>query len=198
MDGWLQDIKVSWRSLARTPGFTAVVVLVMGLGIGVNTMVFNIANAFLFRTLPFVDNARHVVVSSTDPKHDVREMEKLRTEFYRNISHELATPLTPIVGYLRMLLDQELGETNKAQKKALGAMDDCIRRLRFTLDNLIDVTGLETGKMRFFNKDYDFLDTVRRAIAWHADSIDARKITLLEELPRGPLPGYGHPGHGHA
>ena len=75
MDGWLQDLKVSWRSLARTPGFTVVVVLVMGLGIGVNTMVFNIANAFLFRTLPYVDNARNVVVSSTDPKHDVREME---------------------------------------------------------------------------------------------------------------------------
>jgi signal transduction histidine kinase len=120
-------------------------------------------------------------------------MERLRTEFYRNISHELATPLTPIVGYLRMLIDNELGDTNKAQRKALGAMDDCIRRLRFTLDNLIDVTGLETGKMRFFNKDYDFLDTVRRAIAWHADSIDARKVTLLEEFPRGPLPGYGDP-----
>lgn len=121
----------------------------------------------------------------------LREMEKLRTEFYRNISHELATPLTPIVGYLRMLIDDELGETNKAQRKALGAMDDCIRRLRFTLDNLIDVTGLETGKMRFFHKDYDFLDTVRRVIAWHADAIDARKLTLLEELPRGGLPGYG-------
>ena len=51
MDGWLQDLKVGWRSLARTPGFTLVVVLVMGLAIGVNTMVFSIANAFLFRTL---------------------------------------------------------------------------------------------------------------------------------------------------
>lgn len=121
----------------------------------------------------------------------LREMERLRTEFYRNISHELATPLTPIVGYLRMLIDDELGDTNKAQRKALGAMDDCIRRLRATLDNLIDVTGLETGKMRFFNKDYDFLDTVRRAIAWHADAFAERKLTMLEELPRGPLPGYG-------
>jgi signal transduction histidine kinase len=121
----------------------------------------------------------------------LREMERLRTEFYRNISHELATPLTPIVGYLRMLMDDELGDTNKAQRKALGAMDDCIRRLRSTLDNLIDVTGLETGKMRFFHKDYDFLDTVRRAIAWLADGFAERKLTMLEELPRGPLPGYG-------
>lgn len=121
----------------------------------------------------------------------LREMDRLRTEFYRNISHELATPLTPIVGYLRMLVDEELGEVSKPQKKALVAMDDCVRRLRATLDNLIDVTGLETGKMKFFHKEYDFLDTVRRAIAWHADKMDERKLTVLEELPRGALPGYG-------
>ncbi|MCL2726465.1 MAG: hybrid sensor histidine kinase/response regulator [Polyangiaceae bacterium] len=121
----------------------------------------------------------------------LREMNSLRREFYRNISHELATPLTPIVGYVRMLIDGELGETSTAQRKALRAMDDCIRRLRTQLDNLVDVTGLETGKMRFFHRDYDFLDTVRRTIAWHADTFAERKITLLEELPRGPLPGYG-------
>jgi signal transduction histidine kinase len=121
----------------------------------------------------------------------LRDMDRLRTEFYRNISHELATPLTPIVGYLRMMMDQELGEVTKPQLKALRAMDDCVRRLRATLDNLIDVTGLETGKMRFFHREYDFLDTVRRAIAQTADVFAERRITMLEELPRGPLPGYG-------
>src|SRR5579864_752940 len=121
----------------------------------------------------------------------LREIERLRTEFYRNISHELATPMTPIVGYLRMLLDDELGPLNKPQVKAMRAMDDCVRRLRGVLDNLIDVTGLETGKMRFFHRDYDFLDTVRRAVASQADKFAERRVTLLEELPRGPLPGYG-------
>jgi signal transduction histidine kinase len=121
----------------------------------------------------------------------LREVERLRTEFYRNISHELATPMTPIVGYLRMLLDEELGPLNKPQAKATRAMDDCVRRLRSTLDNLIDVTGLETGKMRFFHREYDFLDTVRRALAAYADPFAERQLTLLEELPRGPLPAYG-------
>jgi signal transduction histidine kinase len=121
----------------------------------------------------------------------LRDMDRLRTEFYRNISHELATPLTPIVGYLRMMVDEELGEVSKPQMKALRAMDDCIRRLRGVLDNLIDVTGLETGRMRFFHRDYDFLDSVRRAVASQADKFAERRITLLEELPRGPLPAYG-------
>jgi signal transduction histidine kinase len=123
----------------------------------------------------------------------LREVERLRTEFYRNISHELATPMTPIVGYLRMLLDEELGPLNKPQTKSLRAMDDCVRRLRATLDNLIDVTGLETGKMRFFHREYDFLDTVRRAVAAFADTFADRQITLLEETPRGPLPAHGDP-----
>jgi signal transduction histidine kinase len=121
----------------------------------------------------------------------LRDMDRLRTEFYRNISHELATPLTPIVGYIRMLIDEELGDVSKPQAKALRAMDDCIRRLRGVLDNLIDVTGLETGRMRFLHRDYDFLDTVRRGLAAQADRYDERHITVVEELPRGPLPGYG-------
>jgi signal transduction histidine kinase len=121
----------------------------------------------------------------------LREIERLRTEFYRNISHELATPMTPIVGYLRMLVDEELGPINKPQAKAMRAMDDCVRRLRSTLDNLVDVTGLETGRMRFMHRDYDFLDTVRRAVAAYADAFAERRLTVLEETPRGPLPAYG-------
>ncbi len=121
----------------------------------------------------------------------LREVERLRAEFYRNISHELATPLTPIVGYLRMLVDEELGNVSKPQMKALRAMDDCVRRLRAQLDNLIDVTGLETGRMKFFHREYDFLDTVRRAIAGAGDKLAERRITLLDELTRGPAPAFG-------
>jgi len=121
----------------------------------------------------------------------LREVERLRGEFYRNISHELATPLTPIVGYLRMLIDEELGDVSKPQLKALRAMDDSVKRLRSTLDNLIDVTGLETGRMKFFHREYDFVDTVRRAMANVAEKFTERRITVLEQLPRNPAPAYG-------
>jgi signal transduction histidine kinase len=140
-----------------------------------------------------VGHLEQKVAELSEANERLREVERLRTEFYRNISHELATPMTPIVGYVRMLLDEELGPLNKPQAKSLRAMDDCVRRLRATLDNLIDVTGLETGKMRFFHREYDFLDTVRRAIAAYADAFADRQITLLEETPRGPLPAYGDP-----
>lgn len=124
----------------------------------------------------------------------LRELDAARTEFYRNISHELATPMTPIVGYVKLLGDEELGPLNKAQQKALRAMDDCVRRLRALIDNLLDVTGIETGRMRFHHTEYDFLDTTRRAVAQVADRFAEAKIQLVEELPRGPLPAYGDAG----
>jgi len=121
----------------------------------------------------------------------LRELDHARTEFYRNISHELATPMTPIVGYVKLLKDEELGPLSKAQQKALRAMDDCVRRLRGLIDNLLDVTGMETGRLRFHHVDYDFLDTTRRALAGVADRMEAAKLTLIEDLPRGPLTAWG-------
>lgn len=123
----------------------------------------------------------------------LRDLDAARTEFYRNISHELATPMTPIVGYVKLLKDEELGPLSKAQHKALSAMDDCVRRLRGILDNLLDVTGLETGRMRFAHREYDFLDTTRRAMAQIADRIAEAGLSLVEELPRGPLTAWGDP-----
>ena len=121
----------------------------------------------------------------------LREVDHARTEFYRNISHELATPMTPIVGYVKLLADEELGPLTKSQQKALRSMDDCVRRLRGLIDNLLDVTGMETGRLRFHHVDYDFLDTTRRVLAAVADRMDDSRVSLVEELPRGPLAAWG-------
>src|SRR5258706_11316191 len=75
MDSLLQDLKVGWRSLWRTPAFACVVILILGLGIGANTMIFNIANAFLFRPWPYMDFNRNAHISWMDAKHDEKNLE---------------------------------------------------------------------------------------------------------------------------
>jgi signal transduction histidine kinase len=121
----------------------------------------------------------------------LRDADAARAAFYRNVSHELATPMTPIVGYCRLLLDEELGELGPAQKRALGAMEECVTRLRRIIDNLLDVTGLETGKMRFAQRQYEFSSTVRRAVEGHRSRATDDELALCEHYPQGQMHAVG-------
>jgi signal transduction histidine kinase len=73
-------------------------------------------------------------------------------------------------------------------------MDDCVQRLRRIIDGLLDVTALETGRMRFNHRDFDLSDLVREAIARQPAFDDGRLrlLRLVADLPkRGTLRGSG-------
>ena len=62
---WLQDLRVTVRSLARTPGFTLAAVAALALGLGASTAIFSVVDAVLLKPLPYPDAERIVVFSSS-------------------------------------------------------------------------------------------------------------------------------------
>lgn len=60
-DGWFHDLRHALRQLARSPGFTAVVVLTLSIGIGANTAIFSVVNELLLRPPPHVVEPERVV-----------------------------------------------------------------------------------------------------------------------------------------
>ena len=91
----MNDLKFAFRQLLKNPGFTAVAVLMLGLGIGANTAIFSVINGVLLRPLPYRDPDRLVTVCQSSIK--------------RGFSQVLVTPATLRDWREQNLVFEELG-----------------------------------------------------------------------------------------
>jgi predicted permease len=68
LESFLRDLRYGVRTLARTPGFTIIAILVMGLGIGANVALFTVVRSVLLKPLPFKNQDRLVRIYEADAK----------------------------------------------------------------------------------------------------------------------------------
>jgi PAS domain S-box-containing protein len=80
---------------------------------------------------------------------ELREVDKLKAEFLQNVTHELRTPLAPIMVNSEVLLLKKIGDLTPIQEEIIESIFQSTKRLNSLIDDLLDLTKMESGKMKY-------------------------------------------------
>lgn len=94
----------------------------------------------------------------------LEQADRLRSQFLSHVSHELKTPLTSIKGFLQNLLDGLTGPLNDKQQRYVSRMLDNSDRLIRMIENLLDRTSIEAGRVELTAADVDVESCVVDAV----------------------------------
>lgn len=80
---------------------------------------------------------------------DLKESDRLKSEFVQNMSHEMRTPLTFVKGYAELLLDGPLGPLNAKQRESLQIVSDRANKLVRLVGDILSLQQVERGEFQF-------------------------------------------------
>ncbi len=112
----------------------------------------------------------------------MQEAERLRSEFLSFVSHELKTPLTPILGTIDLLKSEQLGELNEQQLLLLAMLERQSRRLQRLINDLLDIFQLEKGRMSLNLGRVELRSTIEESLLTVEKRYREKKIALCAKL----------------
>lgn len=119
-----------------------------------------------------------------------KRVEKLKDEFISNVSHELRTPLTAIKNAISNMLEGVTGVINEKQVRYLDMTQRNVDRLGFLINDLLDISRIESKKLRLERKMVDLAALVDNIIISFQPSAEKKQISIKSQVPRGSKPVY--------
>lgn len=117
----------------------------------------------------------------------LEQADRLRSQFLSHVSHELKTPLTSIKGFLQNLLDGLTGPLNDKQQRYVSRMLDNSDRLIRMIEDLLDRTSIEAGRVELAATDVDVESCVMDVVEQLRPLAGAKRQRLEIRPPARPL-----------
>jgi len=114
----------------------------------------------------------------------LKRLMRMRTEFVANVSHELKTPLTAILGYVETLLSGAIDD-KKNRGQFLGKISDQAQRLHALITDVLELSRIESGGFVTSLEPVDLLETSKQVVETLRAKWEAKELTLAVEVPPG-------------
>jgi signal transduction histidine kinase len=118
---------------------------------------------------------------------ELEQASQLKSQFLANMSHEFRTPLNAILGYTSMLLAGVNGELGGPQKKNLARVDSNAKHLLSIINDLLDISRIEAGKMPLHLEEFALPTLVGEVLAEVEPLISRARLSAATEMS-GNLP----------
>ncbi|MDP2807215.1 MAG: HAMP domain-containing sensor histidine kinase, partial [bacterium] len=113
----------------------------------------------------------------------LRELDNLKSQFIANVSHELKSPLTSIVGYTEYLLDGKMGPISQAQQKGLEVIRRNLKKLTHQIVELVDITSIEAGHLALNETVFEIKPLLEEAASNYRAEAYTKKLKILASSP---------------
>ena len=123
----------------------------------------------------------------TESNEYLKEHDRLKSEFVMTVSHELRTPLTIFKNILSNAMAGVMGKVPPKLLKNLEMADEAISRLTCIINDFLDVSKLEVGKMKIHQEVLCVQETVNKLMEMVKFVTDAKKIQLDLRMPDNEL-----------
>lgn len=120
---------------------------------------------------------------TTDGSGAERDLGRMKNEFVSTVSHELRTPLTSIKGYVDLILDGEAGPINDTQREFLTIVKENSDRLVELINELLDISRIESGRVRFKIAPLDMAERIAGAVDTLRTVAESSGHTLVVDAP---------------
>jgi signal transduction histidine kinase len=131
--------------------------------IGFTIMVTHVMLTYFIRS---VFQSLQKTKKELDQKNDeLKKIDEAKTEFVAMVTHELKTPMVPIVGYANMLLQQRYGPVNDTQREKIRAILSGAESLQGLIQDILDLHKSDLGKLKMNMEIEDMGEIVQEAIS---------------------------------
>lgn len=111
----------------------------------------------------------------------LREVDKEKEEFSAMITHELKTPLVPIIGYSELLLDGTLGDLSQKQREKLMVLHESATSLSSLITDLLDIRKVELGKLRLEKNEVLASELIEKSISALRPLAEGKNILMVSK-----------------
>jgi PAS domain S-box-containing protein len=114
---------------------------------------------------------------------EIEQANRLKSEFLANMSHELRTPLHTVIGFSELLSEEAKGPLNNDQKRFVGHIHKDAHHLLELINDLLDLSKIEAGKLQLRFETLDLCDVVDDALSSIRPQGAAKSIGIETRLP---------------